>query len=172
MVDIWQTAEILHQLEMEPATEEQQLSADEVLLLLCGIGQLVHILQSHIGLADTIPGCRPQFVIEVATTGIETAIQPATAPTIKLLLPMPEVALVYGIDHVIVDTYILYLVFTPVPRIGIVATLHKVGDTLVQLFHKALEVTPVLIGIGRRNFRVGCLVKVVGAGDPHPTSPY
>ena len=60
MINIWQTTEILHQLEMKPSTEEEQLTLDGILLLLGGSRHQVHILQAQICLTDAIPCSLPK----------------------------------------------------------------------------------------------------------------
>ena len=60
MINIWQTTEILHQLEMKPSTEEEQLTLDGILLLLGGSRHQVHILQTQICFTDAIPCSLPK----------------------------------------------------------------------------------------------------------------
>ena len=147
MVNIWQTAEILHQLEMKPSTEEKQLTLDGILFLLSSSSHQVHILQTQISLTDTIPCSLPETTLETAIRSIRikriTLVHEACAPSVIFLLPAPEVTLVNLVAHVKIDTHSHDIILTPVPGRSPV-TLGEVRNTEIKLFCKALEILEIL----------------------------
>ena len=144
MINIWQTAEILHQLEMKPSTEEEQLTLDGILLLLGGSRHQVHILQTQICLTDTIPCSLPEATAKtVVRIKRITLIHEACMPSVVLILPAPEVTLVNLVAHVKIDTHSLDIILTPVPGRCPVA-LGEVRNTEIKLLCKALEILEIL----------------------------
>ncbi len=63
-IQIGKTTEILHQHEVEPATEEEELSLDSVLLFLRSSRHKIHVLKTYVTLTDAIPGSRPKSTFE------------------------------------------------------------------------------------------------------------
>ena len=147
MINIWQTAEILHQLEMKPSTEEEQLTLDGILLLLGGSGHQVHILQTQICLTDAIPCSLPETTLETAFRSKRikriTLVHEACVPSVELILPAPEVTLVNLVVHHIVDTHSWDIILTPVPG-RVPVTLGEVRNTEIKLLCKALEILEIL----------------------------
>ena len=115
-IQIGKTTEILHQHEVEPSTEEEELSFNSVLLFLRSSRHKIHVLKTYVTLTDTIPCSRPKSAFEtVIRIECLTRLHKARSPTVKFFLPAPEVTLVNFIAHVIVDTNGHDIVLTPVP---------------------------------------------------------
>ena len=143
MVHIRETTEINHLLQMPPGTEEEQLTLDEVFLLLGRIGHLIQILQTEVHLTDAIPSMlqgMSEFICR-------RRIQIITIPVQIALVVLIPIAIVTQIEvsglMAVTTTGIHYLILTPVegaaPEVGFL-----VRNTVVGFLHKALEAFEVL----------------------------
>ena len=162
MVYIGQSAEVDHLLQVPPGTHEQQLALDEVLLLLGSIGQLVDILQTEIHLTDDVPGML-QGVGKLVGRGRVQIGGTAVQIALVVVVPVTVVAQVEVCCHVCVATAGIHqLVLTPVEGAAPIVRL-LVGNAVVSLLYKTLEVREVHERHLRVHVRVGGLVQIVGA---------
>ena len=161
LVNIGKTAKILHQFLVPPCTEEVELTLDEVTLLLRGTGHQCEVLKAQVTFADAIEGMSPNTMAELVISGRVDTI--ASEVGLCIAIPVLQVAQVHLVAEVrIAFACIHNLVFTPVESRTPVATL-LVGDAVVDLLDKSLEVGEVLEGNFCRHLRAGLLVEVVGA---------
>ena len=144
VIDIRQSAEILHKHEMEPSTEEIKLSFYQIFFFLCGIYQLIEVSYTEISFTDTIPHEGPHAFLHTVIVGSSTStIHPVGSPTVVFLLPSPEVAIIHLITHEPCRAGYNDFVFAPIEvRLPIVAM--EKWYAIIQFFGKSLEITEVL----------------------------
>ena len=128
---------------MPPGTEEEQLTLDEVFLLLGRIGHLIQILQTEVHLTDAIPSmlqgmsefiCRRR--IQVATSTMQITLVVAVPVTIVTQI---EVSCYMAVATTSIHNLILTPVEGAAPEVGFL-----VRNTVVGFLHKALEAFEVL----------------------------
>ena len=86
-VDVGETAEVLHELEVEKSAEEEKLSAYDVSLLLSGLGETVEVGQAEVGLADTVPCALPEGGAVAHMSGIGSIVGGEVADVHESALP-------------------------------------------------------------------------------------
>ena len=165
LVDIGKTSQILNKLFVPPCTEEVELALNEVTLLLRGTGHQCEVLKTQVTFADAIEGMSPNTMAELVISGRVDIT--ASEVGLRIAIPVLQVAQVHLVAEVrIAFARIHDLVFTPVESRTPEAAL-LIGDTVVDLLDKSLEVGEVLEGDFSRHLRAGLLVEVVGARAAH-----
>ena len=134
MVHIRETTEINHLLQMPPGTEEEQLTLDEVFLLLGRIGHLIQILQTEVHLTDAIPSMLQGMSEFICRRRIQLVV--AVPVTIVTQI---EVSCYMAVATTSIHNLILTPVEGAAPEVGFL-----VRNTVVGFLHKALEAFEVL----------------------------
>ena len=143
---------------MPPCTEKEQLSLYEVLLFLSSICHLIKVLQTEVGLTDTVPGMLQRMSIFVGRFRIRVV---SMQETLVVIIPVTIVAQVKVSSNMsITQTCIHNLILAPVER----STPHirlLIRDTVIDFLYKSLESGEVLEGSLRINIRIWRLIKIV-----------
>ena len=143
---------------MPPCTEKEQLSLYEVLLFLSSICHLIKVLQTEVGLTDTVPGMLQRMSIFVGRFRIRVV---SMQETLVVAIPVTIITQIEMSSNMsITQTCIHNLVFTPVER----STPHirlLIRDTVIDFLYKSLESGEVLESRLRINIRIWRLIKIV-----------
>ena len=104
-------------------------------------GHFVQVGKADVGFTDTIPGVRPEGVLELI--GRCRIAWVTVQPALSVGLPGTEVAKISLVGHVCISHGVEQFVISPVPGSTVIVLLF-VWNTVVDFFYETLEVAEVL----------------------------